>query len=152
MTRIFNVNNIPPQFAEEYGGNASTLYLGVAAGSEKFYVNIDKIPPGSKSAKYHSHSRQEEFFLILSGTGTLRIDGNEYPVSKGDFVAKPAGKNIAHQFINTGDELLEILDVGTNESGDVAYYPDEDMYLLRGQGKAFHGADVRADWSSDPNE
>jgi uncharacterized cupin superfamily protein len=30
-------------------------------------VNIDYVKPGAKSTKFHSHSLQEEFFLILNG-------------------------------------------------------------------------------------
>lgn len=89
--------------------------------------------------------------MVLAGTGTLRLNDAEYQVGKGDFVAKPAGRKIAHQFINTGQEVLEILDVGTNESGDVAYYPDEGVYYLRDQGLVFHRGSARQDWDSDPN-
>jgi len=46
-------------------------------------MNIDRILPGSKITKYHSHKKQEEFFLIFSGYGTLRIDGKEYLIKKG---------------------------------------------------------------------
>ncbi|MFY0546282.1 cupin domain-containing protein [Brevibacillus sp. H7] len=153
LANILNLNHVPEQFVEDYlGGKATTLFLGAAAGSEKFYVNVDKISPGSKSAKYHAHSKQEEFFLILSGNGTLRMNGQEYPVKKGDFVAKPAGRDIAHPFINTGTEVLEILDVGTKEDGDIAYYPDEEVILLRDQRKAFKLADAMPDWDSEPNK
>ncbi|RNB89429.1 cupin domain-containing protein [Brevibacillus fluminis] len=151
MFKIFNLGNVPNEHIEDPLGVLSTLYLGEAAGSEKIYVNIDRVQPGAKSVKYHSHSRQEEFFLILCGSGIIRLDGREYPVKKGDFVAKPAGRGIAHQFINTGEDVLEILDVGTKEEGDVAYYPDEDVYLLRDQKKAFSGTEQRVGWSSDPN-
>jgi uncharacterized cupin superfamily protein len=77
---------------------------------------------------------------------------NSYTLKKGDFVAKPAGRDIAHQFINTGTEVLEILDVGTKEDGDIAYYPDEEVILLRDQRKAFKLADVIPDWDSEPNK
>lgn len=150
--KIHNLNNIPNEYEIDYLGKACTQYLGKLAGSEKIYINIDKVQPGAKSAKYHSHSMQEEFFLILDGCGTLRINDQEIEVQKGDFIAKPAGKNIAHQFINTGQEVLEILDVGTNEKDDICYYPDEGIFYLRNQGKAFHEKDVQVDWDSEPNK
>lgn len=81
--------------------------------------------PGFKSVKYHSHSRQEEFFLILEGKAKLRINGRVVRVKTGDFLAKPAGKAIAHQFINDGGEVLRILDCGLEDPDDVATYPDE---------------------------
>jgi uncharacterized cupin superfamily protein len=152
MTKILNTSNVPTEFIGEFLGKASTHYLGAAAGSDKIYINIDKIQPGAKSAKYHSHSKQEEFFLILSGSGTLRMDGEEHLVGKGDFVAKPAGRNIAHQFINSGTEVLEILDVGTKEIGDISYYPDEEVYCLRDQDLVFKKSDHILDWDSEPNK
>lgn len=151
MSGIKNIDSMS-EFQEVDGlGKMLTLFLGDAAGSEKLYVNIDKVQPGGKSVKYHSHSLQEEFFLILGGTGTLRLNDEYIPVKKGDFFAKPAGKGIAHQFINTGDEVLEILDAGLKVKDDVAYYPDEDIIYIRGQKKVFKQAQALEDWTSEPN-
>ncbi|MFY8330713.1 cupin domain-containing protein [Vagococcus carniphilus] len=150
--QILNMNELPEGVEVNYLDKARTAYLGKAAGSEKMYVNIDKIEPGQKSCKYHSHARQEEFFLILKGAATLRYDGEEYLVKKGDFVAKPAGKQHAHQFINSGDEVLEILDVGLNVANDITYYPDEGVYYLPDEEKVFSEQGELKEWTSEPNE
>lgn len=152
MVNILNINNLPNEYIIDFLGKANTSYLGKAAGSEKIHINIDRILPGSKSAKYHSHTKQEEFFMIFSGCGTLRMDGKEYLIKKGDFIAKTAGKDIAHQFINTGNETLEILDVGTKEECDIVYYPDEDVYYLSEQKLAFNGNSKLNIWDSEPNK
>lgn len=152
MINILNINSIPNEYVINFLGKANTSYLGKAAGSEKIYINVDKIAPDSKSAKYHSHTKQEEFFLIINGSGIIRIDGEEYLIKKGDFVSKPAGKGIAHQFINNGDETLEILDIGTKEKGDIAYYPDEDVYYLSEQDLVFNGNSKLHEWDSEPNK
>ena len=76
----------------------------------------------------------------------------EYLIKKGDFVAKPAGKDIAHQFINTGNEILEILDIGTKEEGDIAYYPDENVYYLNDHEIVFNGNSKLNGWDSEPNK
>jgi len=125
MAKVLNLDNIPKEYVDDpnFEGKMKTLYLGAAAGSERIYVNVDFVKPGAKSVKYHAHSRQEECFLILAGAGVLRMDDKEIPVKKGDFVAKPAGRGIAHQFINTGTEILEILDCGLTEADDVITYP-----------------------------
>lgn len=78
----------------EFTSKLKTLYLGAAAGSRRLYVNIDLAKPGAKSVKYHSHSLQEEFFLIFDGEGVLRMEGEEIPVKKGDFVAKLQAKEL----------------------------------------------------------
>ena len=130
-----------------------TQSLGAAAGSQKIYVNIDRVPPNAFSTKYHSHSQQEEFFMILDGSGTLRLNGEENTVTKGDFIAKLPSKNIAHQFYNSGKDVLVILDVGTVEKEDTCYYPDEEVYLHKSNGKniAFKKQAILDQWSSDPN-
>lgn len=150
MVNILNINDIPDEYTTDFLGKAYTSYIGKAAGSDKLYLNIDRILPGTKSAKYHSHTKQEEFFIIFSGCGTLRMNGKEYLVHKGDFISKPAGKGIAHQFINTGDEVLEILDVGTKEEGDVVYYPDEEVYYFKDENLVFNVNGKLNTWDSEP--
>ncbi|MBL0385138.1 cupin domain-containing protein [Tumebacillus sp. ITR2] len=150
LTKIHNLHNMPAESIDIYGP-MKTLYLGRAAGSEKLYVNVDYVQPGAKSTKYHTHSLQEEFFLILSGTGILRMNDEEHPVKQGDFVAKPAGKGIAHQFINNGTEVLSILDCGLEAPHDVATYPDEDIVYVKHLRKDFKLSEAVEDFTSDPN-
>ncbi|WP_461615030.1 cupin domain-containing protein [Clostridium sp. Marseille-QA1073] len=153
MKNIYNINNIPKQYISKFQG-AKTMYVGNAVGSEKIYVNIDCIEPGYKSTKYHHHSMQEEFFLIMSGKGIIRINDEEFEVKSGDVISKPAGKNITHQFINNSEGVLQILDVGTKEDEDIAIYPDENILYVRNKGLAFKVDDdiISKGWTSDPNE
>jgi uncharacterized cupin superfamily protein len=150
---VMNTEKLSEEFIWNDSAGLITKFLGSAAGSRKLYANIDYVPPKAYSTKYHSHSQQEEFFLILSGTGTLRLNCEEKTVKQGDFIAKPAGQSIAHTFFNDSDTILVILDVGTNENEDTCYYPDEDMYLqkLNGQRRAFRGTELDLLWTSEPN-
>ena len=154
MLKMLNIDNLPHEFIDdpEFESEMKTAYLGAAAGSNRIYVNIDYVKPGAKSVKYHSHSSQEEFFLILKGSGMLRMNDEEISVKPGDFVAKPAGKGIAHQFTNDGSEILQILDCGLNERDDIITYPDEGVILLKKQRLAFKLSDALKEWSSDPNK
>lgn len=150
---IKNVEQLTKKFIWQDSVGLITKSLGAAGGSQKIYVNIDYVPPKAYSTKYHSHSQQEEFFMILSGTGTLRLQGKEWTVKQGDFFAKPAAQNIAHTFYNSGNEILVILDVGTNEKEDTCYYPDEDVYMQKSneQRHVFRGSDSDLLWTSEPN-
>lgn len=151
---IKNIEQLQVEFIWQDSVGLITKSLGAAGGSQRFYVNIDYVPLKSYSTKYHSHSQQEEFFMILSGTGTLRLQDKEWIVKQGDFFAKPAAQNIAHTFYNSGNEVLVILDVGTNEKEDTCYYPDEDIYMLKSneQRRAFRGSDLNTSWTSEPNK
>lgn len=153
MERVSNIKNIPRDYIDDpdFETKMKTVLVGDAVGSVKIYVNIDYVKPGDKSVKYHSHSRQEEFFLIMSGTGLLRMQGEEIAVVSGDVISKPAGQDIAHQFINNGKEILQILDVGTREK-DVAVYPDENIIFLRDKKLVFRLDDHIDAFTSDPNK
>jgi uncharacterized cupin superfamily protein len=150
---IMNIDQLPDEFIWKDSIGLVTKLLGTAGGSQKIYVNIDVVPPKAYSTKYHSHSQQEEFFIILSGVGMLRWNGKEYTIKKKDFISKPAGQNLAHTFYNTSEENLVILDIGTNEKEDTCYYPDEDVYMQKSneQRRIFHGSSLDSDWTSEPN-
>lgn len=154
MERVSNINCISMEYIDDpdFQSELKTVSVGDAAGCEKIYVNVDYVKPGGKSAKYHSHSKQEEFFLIMSGTGILKICGDEIPIKAGDVISKPAGKNIAHQFINNGSNILQILDVGTREKGDVVTYPDENIVYVKDEKLVFNIKDSVKGWTSDPNK
>jgi uncharacterized cupin superfamily protein len=154
MKHISNLANIPKEFMDdpEFSSSLKTVRVGDAIGTEQFYVNVDCVKPGSLSTKYHAHDLQEEFFMIMAGSGILRFDGQEMRVSPGDVISKPAGKGLAHQFINDGHDILQIMDIGTRVTGDTIVYPDEGTVYVKGQNRTFHIEDSIQGWSSDPND
>lgn len=77
MRRVGNTDSIAKKFVWTDDFGLVTKELGKSVGSEKVYANVDIVPPMKKSTKYHSHSQQEEFFFILSGTGTLIVNEEE---------------------------------------------------------------------------
>jgi uncharacterized cupin superfamily protein len=154
MKNISNIDNIPKEYMydPDFQTKMKTVLIGDAIGCEKIYVNIDYVKPGAKSVKYHFHSKQEEFFLIMSGKGMLRIDGEELLIRTGDVISKPAGKDIAHEFINNSSEILQILDVGIRENDDIITYPDENVIYVKNKKLAFNIIDNVKGWTSEPNE
>ncbi|MCP4178758.1 MAG: cupin domain-containing protein [bacterium] len=153
MNKINNIDNIADEFIDPgVESDLQTKLLGKLAGCKKLCINIDLVKPGAKSTKYHSHSTMEEFFIILNGTGKLRLNNKEYKIKLGDFLSKPSGKNIAHQFINDSDTVLEILDISTKEENDIVSYPDEDIILIKKLNKVFSIESELKDWTSEPDE
>jgi uncharacterized cupin superfamily protein len=154
MNNISNIDNIPKKYMydPDFQSEMKTVLIGDAIGSEKFYVNMDYVKPGAESVKYHSHSKQEEFYLIISGKGILRIDGEEILIKTGDVISTPAGKDIGHQFINNSSEILQILDVGTREKDDIITYPDENVIFIKNKKLVFNINDNIKNWTSEPNE
>lgn len=52
----------------------------------------------------HSHPGLEEVYLFKSGSGTMQLDEDQFPIQSGDIVLIPDGA--FHKVFNTGDEDL----------------------------------------------
>lgn len=88
-------------------------------------VSVYEVPPGKSAYPYHYHTQNEESFYIISGTGLLKTSSGEKQVSEGDFIFFPANEKGAHKLTNNSNtDKLVYLDFGTNNSIDVAFYPD----------------------------
>ena len=70
-----------------------------------FIMLLLEVAPGGCTPS-HSHAWEEEIF-IRSGLGTVKMAGGDRPIRTGD--ALIFDSNMAHQFVNTGDEPLEFL-------------------------------------------
>jgi len=75
-----------------------TLVSGDVTHSEALTMGIAKIPPAG-TLHEHRH-RQAEIYLILQGSGSVRIDGKTRPVRAGSAVFIPG--NAVHSCENTG--------------------------------------------------
>jgi uncharacterized cupin superfamily protein len=68
----------------ERSGNWELVRRTLGLGA--FGVNVVQIPPGEQIPEHDESDRdQEEVFLILSGSPTLVIDGEEHPTREGLF-------------------------------------------------------------------
>ena len=106
--------------------DAKRADVGKRIGARKLGYNVTRIEPGKRAFPRHNHRVNEEMFLILAGTGELRVGDERWPVRKGDIVAcPPGGPETAHQLANTStSEPLDVLSVSTFESADIVEYPD----------------------------
>lgn len=98
-------------------------------GAQKLGYNITAVPPGKRAFPFHNHRVNEEMFLILEGSGEVRIGEAVYPIRTGDMIAcPPGGKDTAHQIINTGSTEMKYLAVSTKLSPEIADYPDSEKF------------------------
>ena len=101
--------------------------LGEHFGLTHFGVNLTHLSPGATSALLHSHSKQEEFILVLEGSPTLVLGETEYVLHPGDCYGFPAGTGVAHQLINRSEENVSYLEIGDRIAGDEVEYPKDDL-------------------------
>jgi uncharacterized cupin superfamily protein len=104
--------------------------LGSAAGGQRVGCGLYEVPPGRTAFPRHYHLANEEAIYVLQGSGTLRLGEQRITLSRGDYVALPAGESGAHQIINTSDEPLRYLCFSTMIEPDAMVYPDSNKIGL----------------------
>jgi len=128
LIRNFNDAELRRETREPlYDDQGARLASGTAA--RKLGASIDILPPGKRGCPYHLHHAQEEVFIVLEGSGTLRVAGEMVPIRAGDVMFIPPGPEYPHQIINTSDAPLKYLSVSTREYPEVCEYPDSGKYL-----------------------
>jgi len=126
---IINIDELEySEFGKGDQFNANRADVSSKIGAEKLGYGIVRLKPGKRAWPYHSHYVIEELFFILEGEGTLRHADEEYPLRKGDFVCSPADPEQPHQIINTSDNELVYIALGTQDHTDVFLYPDSGKY------------------------
>jgi uncharacterized cupin superfamily protein len=105
--------------------------LGDAFGIQKFGVNLTELTPGSQSALFHHHTKQEEFIYILSGCPTLILDDEEITLGPGMCAGFIPGKG-AHQLVNRTKEIVTYLEIGDRIPGDEGLFPKDDIVAVLG--------------------
>ena len=91
-------------------------------GQPPFEVELVRLPPGAKNFPLHSHTSEWEFYLIVSGTATMRTGRQRVKVRAGDCILNPPGE--PHHLINTGKLDLHYYVIANNSAVDLWHYPD----------------------------
>ena len=98
--------------------------LSSATGGRKLGCSLYEVGPGRTAWPYHYHGANEEAIYVLEGSGTLRVNDEEVPLGKGDYVTFPSSAEGAHQLVNTSEKTLRYLCFSTMVEPDVSVYPD----------------------------
>ncbi|MCC6994729.1 MAG: cupin domain-containing protein [Deltaproteobacteria bacterium] len=117
-----------PEKTHAYPGSdekmGPTRSVGRAAGLRRIGINLQTLPPGSRSSWPHAEEDEEEFVYILDGEVDCWIDGALHRMVTGDLAAFPAGTGICHTFINNGPRDARLLVGGEAPKSDSRiYYP-----------------------------
>lgn len=98
--------HVYPQSTEPMG---PVRRLGKEAGLQRIGINIQRLPPGTRSSWPHAEENEEEFVYVLEGEVDAWIDGHTHRMKPGDLAAFPAGTGISHCFINNSAEPALLL-------------------------------------------
>ncbi len=93
---------------------------------ERAGLTFQRIPPGYRFPIGHTHREQEEVFVVVGGSGRMKLDDEIVDVAKWDAVRIPPGTWRGYE---AGPEGLELLIVGAPHLGE---NPQDDVEGRRG--------------------
>jgi uncharacterized cupin superfamily protein len=94
------------QMARFAGGDLDCEGIGLA---------LEAVKPGQRQAFGHRHEQDEEVYVILEGSGKMRLGGDEIEVAPMDAIRVAPG---VMRGFEAGPEGLELLAFGTHHEGD----------------------------------
>ncbi len=117
-----------PEIAGRYPQSDEVLShgraIGKVAGLLKIGLHVERVEPGHRTSFPHSESSEEEFVFVLSGEIDAWVDGELFPMEKGDLAAFPSETGINHTFINNSEETTLLFVGGERSKKDnQIFYP-----------------------------
>ena len=82
---------------------------------EQFGLSYQRVPPGRRFPYGHTHRRQEEVYLVLRGSGRMKLDDEIVDLKQWDAVRVSPGPWRGYE---AGPEGLEIIVIGAPNLGD----------------------------------
>jgi uncharacterized cupin superfamily protein len=110
--------------AQEGGSTTDVRMARAPLESEHIGVSQFKYAPGRRSSKGHSHREQEEVYLVLGGSGQVKLDDERRDVRQWDLVRVAPG---VFRGFEAGPDGLDLLAIGSDrpEGGDGVMAEDD---------------------------
>jgi uncharacterized cupin superfamily protein len=126
---VVNVRDSPWVTGESFGSSA--IFEDDDREFPQVGYTLAVLQPGKPSGLYHRESNQEDF-LVLRGTCTLLVEGEERQLREWDFVHCPAWTE--HIFVGSGDEPCVIFMTGARTREKEIVYPESQLAQRHGAG------------------
>ena len=104
-------------------GNEGRVELHETLGLTGAEVSINQLPAGAGVPFVHSHKHNEEIYGILSGKGSVVLDGETVQLTAGDWLkVAPAAKR---QFSAAGDSGMTFVCIQVKEHSLAGFTADD---------------------------
>ena len=104
---------LAPDIEARFGRNA----LGLEGGG----FSYQRLAPNVTGSTAHRHREQEEVYVVLSGSGRVKLEDEVRDLRQWDVLRVPASTARGFQ---SGPEGLELIAIGFGESGDAEILED----------------------------
>lgn len=97
--KIVSVDDVPAN--RKRGGDVRTILSPATVGATTGFLGTVTLEPGQPVTE-HWHPYSEEFLFCVSGTVTVRLDGDDHTLNANQGVCIPLG--VRHRLFNPGPE------------------------------------------------
>jgi mannose-6-phosphate isomerase-like protein (cupin superfamily) len=94
--------------------------------SEHLGISHFRYAPGTRSPMAHSHRVQEEVYVVVAGSGRVRLDDEVLPLSRWDILR--VSPPVVRAF-EAGDDGLELIAAGSDRPADGDGVPSEQAWI-----------------------
>ena len=119
VVNLEEVEDMAPKFGLSEAGEAR--FARTDLGASATGLSLQRLRPGVRQSFGHAHRRDEEVYVILSGSGRVAVDDEIRDVTRLDAIRVAPGSIRAFE---AGPEGLEILATGTHHPADAEMRPD----------------------------
>lgn len=117
-TNLSDVDDSAPSFG--YGDVQEARFAMNALDAEHTGVSFHRVKPGKRQGFAHRHENAEEVYVVLSGSGRVKLDDDIVELAPRDAVRVAPGVIRAFE---GGPEGIEILACGPHHAGDGEIVP-----------------------------
>jgi uncharacterized cupin superfamily protein len=120
---IVNLKDVEDRAAED-GPTLEARMARSAIGSDHLGVSYFRWAPGRRSNRGHAHREQEEVYVVLGGSGTVKLDDETRELRQWDVVRVAP---TTFRGFSAGPDGLEVLAIGSDrpEGGDGVHTEDD---------------------------
>jgi len=123
LVNVKDVDDMATQFG--MAPNLEARFAGGALGLEKSGVSYQKLAPSFRVPFGHKHKTQEELYVVVAGSGKLKLDDEVIDVRQWDLIRVPSDTMRAFE---AGPDGAEILAFGAPNTGS----PRDDVEMVPG--------------------
>ena len=70
----------------EFMGFHGKHLIGKDMGLTGCEVSLNRLPAGKGMPFVHTHKKNEELYIVMRGSGTFYVDGDEFPIHEGSLI------------------------------------------------------------------
>jgi mannose-6-phosphate isomerase-like protein (cupin superfamily) len=113
LKNLAEVNDSAPKFG--FAEVQEARFANDELDAEQTGVSYQRVKPGKRQAFAHRHERAEEVYVVLRGSGQVKLDDRIVDLRELDAIRVAPGVTRAFQ---AGSDGLELLAVGPRHDGD----------------------------------